>query len=146
MDAYDINDFQFIKNEILLTEINPWDKMILLYLSYLGYQNFQLAYQSYQIIHKTNDISFIQQFFFYFLLMYSLNNINISYKYFLYKTYTINPEVARKLYQKFNKYFHYFQDQNDIPDVSIHTDVNIETDIQSLETNHIFENDILEME
>ena len=141
MDSYDIEDFQFIKNEILLTEINPWDKMILLYLSYLGYQNFQLAYQSYGIINKSNDIPFIQQFFFYFLLMYSLNNINIAYKYFLYKTYSINPEVARKIYEKFNKYFHYFQDtnENNVPDVNI--EVKTEEEIDK-----IFEENGIEVE
>ena len=104
----DWQDVQYIKQELLEGNIDPWDKIILVYLAYLGYQNFQLANQSYQIIQKSNEIPFTQQFMIYFLLFYSLNNIHISYRYFLFKTYSLHPEVARRIYQKFNKYFDYF--------------------------------------
>ncbi len=106
----DWNDVQYIKNELLEGNIDPWDKIILVYLAYMGYQNFQLANKSYQIIQKSSvEIPFTQQFMIYFLLFYSMNNIHTSYRYFLFKTYSIHPEVAKRIYQKFNKYFDYFK-------------------------------------
>lgn len=108
----DWNDVQFIKNELLEGNLDPWDKIILVYLAYMGYQNFQLANKSYQIIQNSSEIPFTQQFMIYFLLFYSLNNIHTSYRYFLFKTYSIHPEVARRIYQKFNKYFDYFGNTN----------------------------------
>lgn len=113
----DWQDVQYIKHELLEGNIDPWDKIILVYLAYLGYQNFQLANQSFQIIQKSNDIPFTQQFMIYFLLFYSLNNIHISYRYFLFKTYILHPEVARRIYQKFNKYFDYFGNTSYTDDV-----------------------------
>ncbi len=104
----DISDLQFIKNELLMKEMNPWDKSILVYLAYIGYQNFQLANHSYQKVIQLKEDNFVEQFMLYFLLMYSLNNIHLSYKYFLFKTYTINKEVAKRVYGKFNRYFDYF--------------------------------------
>ena len=50
----DWNDVQFIKNELLEGNLDPWDKIILVYLAYMGYQNFQLANKSYQIIQKSS--------------------------------------------------------------------------------------------
>ena len=112
----DISDLQFIKNELLLKEMNPWDKAILVYLAYIGYQNFQLANHSYQQVVKLKEDNFVEQFMLYFLLMYSLNNIHLSYKYFLLKTYTINKDVAKRVYGKFNRYFDYFSTQTtDVP-------------------------------
>lgn len=113
----DWNDVQFIKHELLEGNLDPWDKIILVYLAYMGYQNFQLANKSYQIIQKTSvEIPFTQQFMIYFLLFYSLNNIHTSYRYFLFKTFTIHPEVARRIYQKFNKYFDYFGNSAPVSD------------------------------
>lgn len=102
----DIDDYVYLRDELLNREMNPWDKMQLVYLGYIGYQNFQLMSHSYQIIQKsTEDMNLYQQCLMYFLLFYSLNNINIAYRYFLLKTYQINPEVSRRIYRKFNKYF-----------------------------------------
>jgi len=109
MFADDIDDFHYLRDEILNSNIDPWDKSILFYLGYIGYQNFQLANKSYQHIQTISvDNPFQFQFMIYFLLFYSLNNIYISYRYFLLKTYTINPELARRIYNKFNKYFDFF--------------------------------------
>ena len=113
----DWNDVQFIKHELLEGNIDPWDKIILVYLAYMGYQNFQLANKSYQIIQKSDvEIPFTQQFMIYFLLFYSMNNIHTSYRYFLFKTYSIHPEVAKRIYQKFNKYFDYFGNSTPVND------------------------------
>lgn len=114
----DISDLQFIKNELLLREMNPWDKAILVYLAYIGYQNFQLANHSYQQVIKLKEDNFMEQFMLYFLLTYSLNNIHLSYKYFLFKTYTINKEVAHRVYNKFNRYFDYFSQSTVVPPVN----------------------------
>jgi hypothetical protein len=102
----DIDDYVFLRDELLNREMNPWDKIQLVYLGYIGYQNFQLMSTSYQMIQKsTEEMNLYQQCLTYFLLFYALNNINITYRYFLLKTYQINPEVARRVYRKFNKYF-----------------------------------------
>lgn len=118
----DISDLQFIKNELLMREMNPWDKAILVYLAYIGYQNFQLANHSYQQVIKLKEDNFIEQFMLYFLLTYSLNNIHLSYKYFLFKTYTINQEVARRVYNKFNRYFDYFSNTTTPQENEYHTE------------------------
>lgn len=105
----DVEDLRFLRDEIFNKNIDPWDKIVLVYLAYLGYQNFQIACQSYQCIKMSPvDIPFYQQCLLYFLLFYTLNNVHISYKYFLYKVYMINHELARRMYHKFNKYFDYF--------------------------------------
>ncbi len=106
----DWDDVKYIRDALLNGELDPWDKMILVYLAYLGYQNFQLANKTYQCILKTSaQTPFQQQFLVYFLLFYSINNVHIAYRYFLLKTYSINKEVAQRIYRKFNKYFDYFK-------------------------------------
>ena len=132
----DWNDVQYIKNELLEGNIDPWDKIILVYLAYMGYQNFQLANKSYQIIQKSSvEIPFTQQFMIYFLLFYSMNNIHTSYRYFLFKTYSIHPEVARRIYQKFNKYFDYFGNSSPAPEDSLGEEI-VETQLARYHTIH----------
>ena len=118
----DISDLQFIKNELLMREMNPWDKAILVYLAYIGYQNFQLANHSYQQVLKLKNENFVEQFMLYFLLTYSLNNIHLSYKYFIFKTYLINKDVARRVFNKFNKYFDYFSTSTSTSTDDYHTE------------------------
>ncbi len=133
----DWDDVKYIKDTLLNGELDPWDKMILVYLAFLGYQNFQLANKTYQCIMKTSaETPFQQQFLIYFLLFYSLNNVHIAYRYFLLKTYTVNKDVAQRIYRKFNKYFDYFtptseykprgryqsEDEDDVDDVDVEND------------------------
>ncbi len=113
MFAEDFIDLNIIKNEILMKEINPWDKIILVYLGYLGYLNMQTAYYSYKSIVSHDEMTLMQQFYHCFLLMYCMVNVNQSYKYFLLKTYTISPLIAKKIYAKFNKYFDFFAENAD---------------------------------
>jgi hypothetical protein len=113
MFAEDLSDLKLIKEEILMREIDPWDKIILVYLAYLGYANFQIAYYSYKSIVQNLSLSLSEQFYHYFLLMYGFTNIHQSYKYFLFKTNQISPLIARKIYNKFNKYFDFFSDNAD---------------------------------
>ncbi len=107
----DVTDLIFIRDELLMGSMDPWDKMILVYLAYIGYLNFNVGYHSCKYLMSTlnQDLSLMQQFLQYYLLMYSMVNVNICYKYFLLKTYTINEEVARRVYNKFNKYFDFFK-------------------------------------
>lgn len=109
----DIQDLKLLKDELLMKDINPWDKTILIYLAHLGYTNAQITYYSYQSIHKHNELTMMEQFYHCFLLMYSMININQCYKYFLFKTYQISPVLAEKLYTKFNKYFDFFENNAD---------------------------------
>ncbi len=113
MFADDLIDLNIIKDEILMKEINPWDKIILVYLAYLGYLNMQTAYYSYKSIVSHDELTLMQQFYHCFLLMYCMVNVNQSYRYFLLKTYTISPVIARKIYAKFNKYFDFFAENAD---------------------------------
>ncbi len=113
MFAEDLSDLKLIRDEILMREINPWDKIILVYLGYLGYVNMQIAYYSYKFLVQNISLSFYEQFYHYFLLMYGITNVHTSYKYFIYKTYLISPVIARKIYGKFNKYFDFFSDNAD---------------------------------
>ncbi len=113
MFAEDFIDLNIIKNEILMKEINPWDKIILVYLGYLGYLNMQTAYYSYKSIVSHDELTLMQQFYHCFLLMYCMVNVNQSYKDFLLKTYTISPLIAKKIYAKFNKYFDFFAENAD---------------------------------
>ncbi len=107
----DVSDLIFIRDELLMREMDPWDKMILVYLAYVGYLNFNVGYYSCKYLMGTlyQDLSLMQQFMQYYMLMYSMINVNLCYKYFLLKTYSVNKEVARRIYNKYNKYFDFFK-------------------------------------
>ncbi len=109
----DIEDLKLLKDELLMKDIDPWDKIILVYLAYLGYINGQITFYSYKSIIKHDELTLAQQFYHCFLLMYGMININQCYRYFLLKTYQISPLVAEKIYKKFNKYFNYVEDNAD---------------------------------
>jgi hypothetical protein len=58
-----LEDLKLLKDELLMKDIDPWDKIILIYLAYLGYINGQITFYSYKSIIKHDELTLAQQFY-----------------------------------------------------------------------------------
>ena len=113
MNLVDYNNFQLIKRDLrelrknLFEEdkINEWDKIIIIYIISIFFNNLHILYNLIDIVSKDNNNNFQNQFKNIYILFIIILNIRSSYGYFINNIMKINPKLGMSIFNNTHKYF-----------------------------------------
>jgi hypothetical protein len=113
MNSLDSNNFQLIKRDFrelrenLFGEnkINDWDKIVIIYIMSIFFNNLYVLYNLIDIVSKDNNSSFQNQFKNIYILFFITCSVRSSYGYFLNNVMKINPKLGHSIFNNTHKYF-----------------------------------------